>query len=1184
MKASRSKNQYPPRAQCPECGNEKTLDSGSGFVPAHPKAHPAGTTCPSFNVPAMPFGTKFLARFEIELELQSGAFARVFRAMDRRLKREVVVKTPKDQQHRSDFEREARKVAALQSPYVVTILDVFGDSSNSGSEFFIYELLRNGALDESLKKAKSKGLGIDTAMRTTWDILKGLSKLHGNNIVHRDIKPDNIFVGDDEIAKIGDLGLACMGREDLCTLESSDSVGSAEFRSPEQSEPNEQVDRRTDIYSVAQVLYSMLTGHLPPKSGSIEGAAKRAEQVRSALEKARDPETHAYPSPPLIALVLEAMEWHKEDRVSSAPEFLRRLERVPEFEMLRHGITDEGAEATGAARLSWVKKPQLRKVEYHANDSMPPVTESEEIRREFSTNKLADLDVLAEKYRVIVILGAEGTGKSWLAKRWLQSLPKEPENTFVWHSKFIDDWMTAVDSALAFFDRNPSSETEIDAPRLDRFTQALERESGTKILFDGIENFLAETNRFGVGKHVSWGVKNLLALIKRLERKSARQSTILLTSRSWPEEFGECDPRTAKVGIVHTWPMDLREIAGCGALQNFKDTFSPAERSKLFSLLNGQPYAIRLLNWIVGYARSRPETVKNVMKRLELAPVSANTSLIVDCAIQCIGATHGEERAVRTFLGRTSAFMNPVSRIVLETCKFVTTDRTKWREIEADLTASQLLYTVGDSDSGTGGVCLHPVVRAPVFDEHYAKQDFRVPTEDPHPGGGPVAIVREDKRDIRSHVPRGSNIANVKPRGFTAGKTYLAPGSREAGQRLRRRIEKLLVAGRQATERDTPRARELLRAAFGIARARMESNTCVTWTRLPDYAHLMEGILQLAQDVSERTWEYSALSDHETREGPDGPLYADEVSYLYNEIALTYYSIGDAKKSHEIWEQGFVINRLIDADERSGDGAEFSFTSLCTLASTSLLKGQLDGAEQYFRRASVIGARLDDRDHVGRIRGWLALVLHLRNRLEEADREYELALDEIGAPGSNRRATSIFLGYRADLAIQRGDLSQGERFLMEARAIARTAPVYPDLVSNLLLTEANLLLKHGRIPLALTILRRALSDAGEMGMERLAIEAQLKIARAEMVTGQFLEAAVRAQRALVEAERLGLGLARTRSMVVLGKAWVQMEHSRIAGIEKLKEARKLARQQGYWIRGDEAEVELTRLGVFLESL
>jgi TolB-like protein/Flp pilus assembly protein TadD len=219
-------------------------------------------------------GTRF-GQFEITAKLGEGGMGVVYEAFDSDLDRKVAVKvlpamTTEDPHRLERFRREARAVAALNHPNIVTI---HGIESGEGKHFLVMELVEGQSLDRLIGE---KGLPLRRMFDLAIPIADALSAAHAKGVVHRDIKPANVMVTPDGLVKVLDFGLAKaaiapMSPEDGETHAATRTtpltgegviVGTAPYMSPEQLQGHE-VDQRGDIFSLGVVLFEMVTGKRP---------------------------------------------------------------------------------------------------------------------------------------------------------------------------------------------------------------------------------------------------------------------------------------------------------------------------------------------------------------------------------------------------------------------------------------------------------------------------------------------------------------------------------------------------------------------------------------------------------------------------------------------------------------------------------------------------------------------------------------------------------------------------------------------------------------------------------------------------------------------------------------------------------------------------------------------------------
>ena len=230
-------------------------------------------------------------RYEVEGEVASGGMATVFRARDTVLHRSVAVKVLRPEMATATgegrFLREARTLASISHPNVVAIHDV---DQRDGLSFYVMDLIEGETLQERfesgpLEKAAAQQLG--------QELLGALGRLHESGIVHRDVKPSNVFVADGR-ALLADFGIVQLqgSGDDTLTAEGQ-GPGTPAYMSPEQAR-GEPVSARSDLYSAGMVLYEALSGKRWPTGQAPEAGDWSAipAAARPALRKALaiDPE------------------------------------------------------------------------------------------------------------------------------------------------------------------------------------------------------------------------------------------------------------------------------------------------------------------------------------------------------------------------------------------------------------------------------------------------------------------------------------------------------------------------------------------------------------------------------------------------------------------------------------------------------------------------------------------------------------------------------------------------------------------------------------------------------------------------------------------------------------------------------------------------------------------------------
>lgn len=213
-------------------------------------------------------GTVIAGKYRLERPLSKGGMGSVWLADHLHLEAPVAVKFMRtslvtDSVARSRFEREAKAAAQLRSPFVVHVYD---HGLHDGSPFIVMEYLEGSDLRGHLRGKRA--LPPAEAVRICEQICKGLQRAHNAGIVHRDLKPGNVFLSapDDGMVKILDFGIAKeTGSSRVVQGETTTTgqlLGSPHYMSPEQAR-GQTLDGRSDLWSVAVILFRVLTGHRP---------------------------------------------------------------------------------------------------------------------------------------------------------------------------------------------------------------------------------------------------------------------------------------------------------------------------------------------------------------------------------------------------------------------------------------------------------------------------------------------------------------------------------------------------------------------------------------------------------------------------------------------------------------------------------------------------------------------------------------------------------------------------------------------------------------------------------------------------------------------------------------------------------------------------------------------------------
>ncbi|MEV5830740.1 serine/threonine-protein kinase [Spirillospora sp. NPDC052242] len=269
--------------------------------------------------------TELAGRYRLEEPLGRGGMGEVWRGVDLRLRRPVAVKIlplahAAEPTAVARFRREAEVAATVNHPGITTVFDI--DEHDDGDErrlFLVMELMVGRDLRHVLAAAPG-GLPVGRAGELGAQIAAALAAAHRAGVVHRDVKPANLFLLDDGRAKVCDFGIARLADATKITATGA-SAGTPLYMAPEQIR-GERVDHRTDLYAFGCVLYEMLTGTTWVETGANVGAV-----LYQHLERAPSPPRTLRPEIPgdLDALVLELLAKSPGDRPPDAASVAERL-------------------------------------------------------------------------------------------------------------------------------------------------------------------------------------------------------------------------------------------------------------------------------------------------------------------------------------------------------------------------------------------------------------------------------------------------------------------------------------------------------------------------------------------------------------------------------------------------------------------------------------------------------------------------------------------------------------------------------------------------------------------------------------------------------------------------------------------------------------------------------------------
>ncbi|HEV2108192.1 MAG TPA: serine/threonine-protein kinase [Thermomicrobiales bacterium] len=310
-------------------------------------------------------------RYELGNWLGEGASSITFRAVDTKLGRTVAIKLLRsryaaDRQFVARFEREARLAASVSHPNIV---DVYDYGTHEDTYFIAMQYIEGSDLRRRLDDHQR--LSTTEAAHIVGHVLIGLGAIHAIGIIHRDIKPQNVLVGSDNVARVTDFGVAHASIETGLTSDGS-TIGTAAYMAPEQARGGA-LSVRTDLYAVGVMLFECVTGRLPFQASN--PMAVMLAHLQRPPPRPSDIAPEAGIPAALDTVILRALAKDPADRFTDAPEMARALAAaVPQAQSADSDVTRQLTAVPAAATTTAL--PALESpappARLHASAAIPP--------------------------------------------------------------------------------------------------------------------------------------------------------------------------------------------------------------------------------------------------------------------------------------------------------------------------------------------------------------------------------------------------------------------------------------------------------------------------------------------------------------------------------------------------------------------------------------------------------------------------------------------------------------------------------------------------------------------------------------------------------------------------------------------------------------------------------------------
>jgi eukaryotic-like serine/threonine-protein kinase len=299
-------------------------------------------------------GETIAGRYEVEELVGHGGMSSVYKARDALLERHVALKILHEQYSNDEdfverFKREARSVAQLQHPNIVTVID---RGEEDGRQYIVFEYIDGENLKERV--VRNGRLEVREALEIAVEVARGLAFAHEQGLVHRDVKPQNILLNGDGRAKVTDFGIARTVDVDGMT-QTGTVLGTSNYIAPEQAS-GQRVDGQSDVYALGAVLYELLAGDVPfPGESFVVVAMKHMHEPAPSLLDVRG-------DVPLrvAAAVDRALEKDPEQRFPTMDAFAAELEAC--LAELDRGDDADATMVIPSSTAAPGAKPRRRKV------------------------------------------------------------------------------------------------------------------------------------------------------------------------------------------------------------------------------------------------------------------------------------------------------------------------------------------------------------------------------------------------------------------------------------------------------------------------------------------------------------------------------------------------------------------------------------------------------------------------------------------------------------------------------------------------------------------------------------------------------------------------------------------------------------------------------------------------------
>lgn len=827
-----------------------------------------------------------------------------------------------------------------------------------------------------------------------------------------------------------------------------------------------------------------------------------------------------------------------------------------------------------------------------------------------------------------IVIGDGGTGKSWGVQNYINNKISLDQNNafkfFFWSSYYTNDVLTGIDRLIDYFTKIKNKKSEKpkwlieieknrDNPKYDKFKflkLIIDNEPDAVIVFDGLEKLLKPNEDNTEGESVNPEVREFFKILTN----GKVESKIILTTRLLPcdvfcnikdrlknetdyqkrEELLEIINKIKEREILSApkcWSTNLQSYLKVN--EDYKNSFGDLQNfySYFCSLFDGHVFAISIMKAVLNDLVDKPsEHTKLLISKIIRTPDELCVNRVIQEAIAHLdnelekdAGQYESDPSKKTardkidviklsintkkkyplferFIERMSLFMHPIRKDIAKICLEDIYQDTKKLEINTEKAVVYVLEKLYEKN-----LIQKVTIKLKNNNNNYKEEDRFVV----HP------LIRSYIFETL-HESRFSSLPGLQLPGVTSSKEVVDPGNK-TGKKVSLNLFGTLCnkvkAEAEKNRQSNLVVADICRAAFSIIRSRYCTNTVSRWGNYSEYLNTLLKLFDTTKMASNEFWNFNEPTEkgYKYCSTDVAPLYSDELAWLYNEIGITLFSMGNFLNASAIFGEGYEINRLID---RESEG-RYSFQSDINKGAVYLHYGKLDTSMKYLNDAFELASKLNSTSLIGRVIGYGAIVKYLRGNLEDANNDFNNSYEYLK---DNLRAKSIFLIMHGELLLKLNKAEEAFEKIEQSRHIAESV-YYPDTVHYAKLARANYYADKNDHIRSQNEYQQVLQFAREKHLYRLESAALSGMSKLSEKLGDYSSAISRAIESLKISNEYSIRLHQTLSLIALGRALINGHQHRELGISCLKTARSMAQKQEYFLRANEAQEELLKLNI-----